>query len=88
MFPFTGTSQIIFPVKSFVIALPLHTILIILSFALLNASHTVHRRNCVAKAVHHTQFLWVNVCARWPNANSFQEKVVCAVEIDHTRSGS
>ena len=27
------------------------------SFALLNASHTVRRRNCVAKAVHHTQFL-------------------------------
>ena len=64
-------------VKSFVIALPLHTILTILSFALLNASHTVHRRNCVAKAVHHTQFLCGNVCARWPNANSFQEKVMC-----------
>ena len=56
-FPFTGTSHTIFPVKSFVIALPLHTILTILSFALLNASHTVRRRNCVAKAVHHTQFL-------------------------------
>ena len=40
-----------------VIALPLHTILTILSFVLLNASHTVRRRNCVAKAVHHTQFL-------------------------------
>ena len=46
-----------FPVKSFVIALPLHTILTILSFALLNASHMVHRRNCVAKVVHHTHFL-------------------------------
>src|SRR5215216_4778325 len=56
-FPFTGTSHTIFPVKSFVRALPLHTILTILSFALFNASHTVHRRNCVAKVVHHTQFL-------------------------------
>ena len=46
-----------FHLESFVIALPLHTILIILSFALLNASHTVHRRNSVAKAVHHTHFL-------------------------------
>ena len=77
MFPFTGTSHTIFPVKSFVIALPLHMVLIILSFALLNASHTVRRRNCVAKAVHDTQFYVVNVCARWPNANNFQEKVVC-----------
>ena len=61
-FPFTGTSHTIFPVKS---------------FAFLNVSHTVRRRNCVAKVVHHTQFYVVNVCVRWPNANSFQEKVVC-----------
>ena len=27
------------------------------SFVLLNVSHTVRRRNCVAKVVHHTQFL-------------------------------
>ena len=46
-----------FPIKSFVIALPLYMILTILSFALLNASQTVRRRNCVAKAVNHTQFL-------------------------------
>ena len=38
----TGTSHTIFPVKS---------------FALLNVSHTVRRRNYVPKAVHHTQFL-------------------------------
>src|SRR3989337_1412795 len=57
MFPFLGTSHIIFPIKSFVIALPLQTKLTILSFALLNASHTVRRRNYVAKVVHHTHFL-------------------------------
>src|SRR5215216_2362809 len=74
-FPFAGTSHTIFPIKSFVIALPFNKILTILSFALLNASHMVRRRNCVAKAVHHTQFFVVNVCARWPN--SFQEDVVC-----------
>ena len=47
----------IFPVESFVIAFPLQTVLTILSFALLNSSHTVPRRNCVSRAVHHTQFL-------------------------------
>ena len=57
MFLFAGTSHTIFPVKSFVMASPSHTILIILSFALLNASHMVHRRNYVAKAIHHTQLL-------------------------------
>ena len=41
-YPFTGTSHTIFPVKS---------------FALLNVSPTVHRRNYVEKAVHHTQVL-------------------------------
>ena len=33
------------PIKSFVIVLPLHTILTILPFVLLNASHTVRRKN-------------------------------------------
>ena len=61
-FPFTGTSHTIFPIKS---------------LALLNISHMVRGRNCVAKLSITHSFYVVNVCARWPNANSFQEKVVC-----------
>ena len=76
-FPFAGTSHTIFPVKSFVITLPSHTILTILSFVLLNASHTVHRRSMWKRmSITHT-FYVVNVCARWPKANSFEENVMC-----------
>ena len=57
MFLLIGISHTIYLVKSFGIEFPLDTVLKKLSFALLNASHTVRRRNCVAKVVHHTQFL-------------------------------
>ena len=42
----------------------------------------MHHTRCVEETVWQRlsithSFYVVNVCARWPNANSFQEKVVC-----------
>ena len=57
LFPVASTSHTVAPRKTFLFTGTSHTIFPVKSFALLNASHTVRRRNCVAKAVHHTQFL-------------------------------